>query len=58
MNTGHNNAGCGNIGSWFTQRARAGEYMCPYQPVPAGYRTGTHNASMCSGLGGRLLLSA
>lgn len=58
VNTGHMDSGCGNIGSWYMQVARAGLWMCPYQPVPAGFRQGAPNASMCSGLGGWYLIAA
>ncbi|MFH8558542.1 hypothetical protein ACH4FE_33835 [Streptomyces celluloflavus] len=43
---------------WYQQLARAGVYICPGVPVPAGYRTGAFNASMCGGLGGWFLLTA
>ncbi|MEV0778329.1 hypothetical protein ACIBLA_21630 [Streptomyces sp. NPDC050433] len=56
--TGHINTGCGNIGIWFQQLPRVGQYICPGVPVPAGFRADAHNASMCGGLGGWLLLNA
>ncbi|MEU5273873.1 hypothetical protein [Streptomyces hygroscopicus] len=58
MLTNHINTGCGNIGTWFQQLARVGQYICPGVPVPAGFRTDAYHASMCGGLGGWLLLSA
>ncbi|MFE5584631.1 hypothetical protein [Kitasatospora sp. NPDC056531] len=37
------------------QPARPYLWICPYTPVPAGYRTTTYNSSYCGGLGARLL---
>ncbi|MGO4752158.1 hypothetical protein AB4212_26705, partial [Streptomyces sp. 2MCAF27] len=43
----HTANGCGsNIDTWFMQLARAGQYICPGVPIPAGFRTDAYNASM------------